>query len=180
MKKTITSRSLAAILAVGLLAGCKHQIKTASEKFNELPPVVQRTVRAEAPNAEVTGIDRKNWNGVAVYEIEFAHPNKNPRLLVTAGGDLIHDGQAAQGSTPETSSTLRGTGAGATGTPLSALPLRVQEVVRREAPDAEIVRLTREERDGRVIYNFEFKGDDKNPTMRVAADGTIVQRLQKW
>jgi len=32
---------------------------------------------------------------------------------------------------------------------------------------------------GRVIYEIEFKDSGKNPTMRVAADGSIVEPLQK-
>lgn len=39
--------------------------------------------------------------------------------------------------------------------------------------------ITRHDENGRVIYEFEFEDQGKNPTMRIAQDGSVVQTLKK-
>ena len=45
--------------------------------------------------------------------------------------------------------------------------------------NAEIADISRREDNGRVVYEVEFTDKGKNPTMKVAEDGTLVQDLQK-
>ena len=44
---------------------------------------------------------------------------------------------------------------------------------------AECRAITRHDENGRLIYEFEFESSGKNPTMRIAEDGTLVQTLKK-
>jgi hypothetical protein len=46
------------IAAMGLLVGCNRSLESASNKFNELPPAVQKT-RAQAPNGEIANVSTK-------------------------------------------------------------------------------------------------------------------------
>src|SRR5256885_3525077 len=78
------------VAAAGLLAGCSRSVESASQKFNELPPAVQKTVRAQAPNAEIADISHKTQDGMEVYQVEFAEPGKNPKLMVAADGRLLN------------------------------------------------------------------------------------------
>ena len=68
---------------------------------------------------------------------------------------------------------------GAVGTPLSALPEAVQKTVKEQAPNAPIADISREQDNGRTVYKVEFRDQGKNPTIKVAEDGTLVQSLQK-
>ena len=164
------------LAASALVAGCNQSVETASQKFNELPTAVQKTVRAQAPNAEIGSISQKNENGATVYQVEFRNDNgANSKLLVAADGTLVGSdlpkpaGMIQKALTPT----------GAVGTPLSALPEAVQKTIKTQAPNAPIADISRHSDNGRTIYEVEFKDQGKNPTIKVAEDGQLVQSLQK-
>jgi uncharacterized membrane protein YkoI len=163
------------LAAAGLLVGCNRSLESASTKFNELPPAVQKTVRAQAPNGEIANVSSKTDNGMQIYEIEFREPGTNPKILVAADGKLVSTDMAKPAGAVERLLTPTG----AVGTKLSALPEKAQKTIQEKAPNAEIADISRHESNGRVIYEVEFKDKGKNPTMRVAEDGTLVQDLQK-
>lgn len=174
MKKTIISM----IAVTGLLVGCNRSIESASQNFNQLPPSVQKTVRAHAPNAEIAAVDKKTQDGMVLYEISFNEPGKNPSILVAADGRLVStDMTTAKGAPGTLDRVFKGTGA--TGTKLSALPEKVQKTIQSQAPNAELVDISRKEKDSLVYYEVEFKDKGKNPTMYVAEDGTLIQSVQK-
>jgi uncharacterized membrane protein YkoI len=163
------------IAAASLIVGCNRSIESASQKFNELPPSVQKTVRAQAPNAEIAVISKKTEDGMEVYEIEFREPGSNPKIVVGMDGALVSTDMARPASGVQRMLTPTG----ATGTKLSALPEAAQKTIQAKAPNTEIANITRHDKDGRVIYEVEFRDQGKNPTLQVAEDGTLVQDLQK-
>ena len=171
MKKYI----ITLVAASGLLVGCNQNIKSASEDFNTLPPAVQKTVRAQAPNDEIASVSQKTENGAKVYEVELREEGRNPKLVVAADGTLISS------DLPKPAGAVQRllTPTGAVGTPFSALPEAAQKAIQSHAPNAQIAGISRHEENGRVIYEVEFKDQGKNPTMKVAEDGTLVQTLQK-
>src|SRR5215475_2946952 len=78
------------VAASGLLLwGCSPSVESASQKFNELPPAVQKTVRAQAPQAEIADVVQKTENGMDVYEIQFREAGRNPKVVVAADGHLL-------------------------------------------------------------------------------------------
>jgi len=166
---------ISALAAAGLIVGCNKSVESASQKFNELPPAVQKTVRAQAPQGEVADVSHKTDNGMDLYEIEFREPGRNPKITVAADGKLVNT------ELPRTAGTIERalTPTGATGTKLSALPEKVQKTIQSTAPGAPISDISRHEKDGRVIYEIQFQEKGKNPSIRVAEDGTLVQDLQK-
>jgi uncharacterized membrane protein YkoI len=163
------------IAAAGLVVGCNRSVESTSNDFNTLPPSVQKTVRAQAPNAEIASVNKTTREGVDVYEVEFKEPGKNPKVIVAADGKLVSTDMAKPAGAIERALTPTG----AVGTKLSALPLAAQKTIQSKAPNAEIADISRKEKDGRVIYEVEFKDKGKNPTIQVADDGTLVQDLQK-
>jgi len=163
------------LAAAGLLVGCNRSLESASNKFNELPPAVQKTVRAQSPNGEIANVSTRTENGATIYEIEFREPGSNPKIQVAADGKLITTEMAKPAGAVERLLTPTG----AVGTKLSALPEKAQKTIQERAPNAEITNISRHESNGRVIYEVEFKDQGKNPTLRVAEDGTLVQDLQK-
>ena len=172
MKKHI----ITLLAATALVAGCNQSVQTASQKFNELPPAVQKTVRAQAPNAEIADVTQKTENGAQVYQVEFRNENgANSKVLVAMDGTLVGS------DLPKTAGTIERalTPTGSVGTPLSALPEAAQKTIKKQAPDAPIAKISRHEENGRTIYEIEFRDQGKNPTMKVAEDGQLVQSLQK-
>jgi uncharacterized membrane protein YkoI len=167
------------VLAAGLLAGCNRSIETASQDFNSLPPAVQKTIRSEAPNAEIASISRTSQNGVDAYKVEFRQEGRNSQMIVGNDGNVISSDlpQKQNGIVNDVKKALTPTGA--VGTKFSALPEKVQATIQAKAPNAEIANVSRHDDNGRVIYEIEFRDSGKNPTMRVADDGTLVQDLQK-
>lgn len=163
------------LVASGLVVGCNRSIESASQNYNELPPAVQKTVRAQAPNGEIAKVSHKTENGMDAYEIEFREPGSNPKIIVAADGKLITTDMAKPAGAVERALTPTG----AVGTKLSALPEKAQKTIQEHSPNAEIADISRHESNGRVIYEVEFKDKGKNPTIRVAEDGTLVQDLQK-
>jgi uncharacterized membrane protein YkoI len=167
------------VVAAGLLTGCDRSVEQASQDFNSLPPAVQKAVRSQAPDAEIAHVSTTTENGVPVYEVEFREPGVNPTLLVSADGTVLNS--AGTSKTEGIMGTIDKalTPTGAIGTQFSALPPEVQKTIQSRAPAAEITDISRSEDNGRVIYEIEFKDEGKNPAMRIAADGTLVQDLKK-
>jgi uncharacterized membrane protein YkoI len=163
------------VAASGLLFwGCSRSVESASQKFNELPPAVQKTVRAQAPNAEIADVSHKNRDGMDVYEVEFKEPGTNPKVIVAADGRLLNTDM------PKASGPVQRllTPTGATGTKLSALPEAAQKTIQSKAPNKQITDISRHEKDGRVFYEVEFNDGGNRSIMEVAEDGTVVKELQ--
>lgn len=154
--------------------GCSRSVESASQKFNELPPAVQKTVRAQAPNAEIADVSHKTQDGMDIYQVEFNEPGKNPKLIVAADGRLLNTDM------PRASGPVQRllTPTGATGTKLSALPEAAQKAILSKAPNKPISDISRHEKDGRVFYEVEFNEGGNRSSMEVAEDGTIVRELQ--
>jgi len=163
------------VAASGLLLwGCSPSVESASQKFNELPPAVQKTVRAQAPNAEIADVSKKTDNGMDVYEVQFKEPGTNPKVIVAADGKLLNTDM------PKASGPVQRllTPTGAVGTKLSALPEAAQKTIQAKAPNKQISDISRHEKDGRVFYEIEFKDGANTSIMEVAEDGTVVKELQ--
>lgn len=165
----IYALGLAASLA--LFAGCNKSVESASQKFNELPPPVQKTVRAQYPNGEVADVSKKTENGMEMYEVSFREPGTNPKLIIAADGKLINSDLVKPAGAVERALTT----SGAVGTKLSALPEKAQTAIKSKAPDAEISDISRQEKDGKVVYVVSFKDKDRNPPLKVTDDGTLIQ-----
>ncbi|HYG22676.1 MAG TPA: PepSY-like domain-containing protein [Verrucomicrobiae bacterium] len=162
-------------MAASLLAGCNRTVEQASQDFNALPSEVQKAVRNQAPNAEIAHVDTREENGIQIFEIEFRDSGVNPKLLVSADGRVLNSEGTAK--TEGIVGTLEKalTPTGAVGTKISSLPAKVQSTIQAHAPNGEIRDVERNEDEGRVIYTIEFADSGKNPTMKVAEDGTLLQ-----
>src|SRR5882762_4894879 len=79
------------LAAAGLLVGCNKSVENTSQKFNELPPAVQKTVRAQAPNAEIADVTKTTENGMDVYEIQYRQPgtDSNSKMTVAMDGKMV-------------------------------------------------------------------------------------------
>ena len=155
--------------------GCNQSVQTTSQQFNALPRAVQKTVRAQSPNGEITDVTMTTVDGREVYQVQFREDGRNPKILVAPDGTLVSSEMAK----PAGAIQRLLTPTGATGTPLSALPEAAQRTIQANAPNAQIASINRHDENGRVVYEVAFKDEGKNPTLRVAEDGSLVQNLQK-
>jgi uncharacterized membrane protein YkoI len=167
---------IAVMVAAALVAGCSQGLQKTSAEFNKLPKAVQKTVKSEAPKAEIARVNETKRDGMTVYEIEFTDAGKNPKMIVTQDGTVIRN-DVALGAGGSASVEIKGSAT--TKSQLSALPEPVRKTVQKQVGNAEIAGINKKDNNGRVVYEIEFKDSGKNPTIKVAADGTVVEGLQK-
>lgn len=129
----------------------------------ELPAAVQSTARREANGREIVDIDRETWDGRAVFEIEFKERGPNARIHVAENGTIVRDERPRR--------SVRSL---FLGTQLEDTPAAVQQTIRRQAGDREIVDIDREGTDTVPVYRVEIRGPQGTQELRVATDGKVI------
>jgi uncharacterized membrane protein YkoI len=179
MKTPITAYVVSLLAAAGLVTGCNQSVQSASQDFNTLPPAVQKSIRAQSPNGDITSISKTSQNGVDAYKVELKDQGKDSTMVVGLDGQVLSSDMPSKpnGLVQDVKKALTPTGA--VGTEFSALPENVQKTILAHAPQAQISNISRETDNGRTIYDVSFKDSQANPDLKVADDGTLVQGLQK-
>jgi hypothetical protein len=165
-----------------LLAGCatsdQRQMKeyhtaydkpltSPGAKFGALPPVVQRTVLAEAGPAEVVDAVRDTSSGHVVYKIYFRDKDVFPPLYIAPDGSVLN---------PDLTVAVNAVH-GIRIKP-AEVPVNVLKVIPERAPSAEVAYVTLESWSGRAVYIVTFKDEAHNPRLLIASDGTVVEETQ--
>ena len=180
--------ALTIIAIAALVVGCSENSRnsiaakdaTAANQFGDLPVEVQKTVKREVPNGIVDKASTETKDGRLVYKIKFQDEGLNPAIWVTADGNIIKSDinrDKAAGATGNASDIA--TGSSRNGVKFTQLPAVVQKAIRDQAPTAKIADIKRRDKDGRVVYEVSFEDKGINPSMTIAADGTIIKELQK-
>lgn len=104
VKRAMRLRIISLVAAAALFSGCAQQHRGAARdldqnvltggpvkgtKLDDLPLAVLGVLRKTAPHAEITDIDRITRQGREIYEISFAEPGKNPKLYISADGQVL-------------------------------------------------------------------------------------------
>jgi hypothetical protein len=167
-----------AVLVALLLAGCatsnksqkaQHEsvydqpLNSPGAKFGAMPPVVQRTVLAEAGLAEIVDTVRDTSSGRVVYKIYFRDKDVYPPLYVAPDGSVL-------------SADLTVVVSAAHGTRIQRadVPAKVLKTIPERAPSGEVSYINKESWGGRVVYIINFKDETHNPKLFIEADGTAV------
>jgi len=181
MKTPIKIYAVTLLAAAGLAVGCNKSVESNSQSFNTLPPEVQKAVRAQSPNGEITGVSKTTQNGTEAWKVDIRNQgmDKDSEMVVATDGTVLSSDMATKpnGIVQDVKKALTPTGA--VGTQLSALPEAVQKTIKAHAPDVPIADISRETDNGRTVYDVSFQDSGKNPSIKVAEDGTLVQDLQK-
>jgi uncharacterized membrane protein YkoI len=181
MKTPIRVYAVTLIAAAGLAVGCNKSVESNSQSFNTLPPAVQKTVRSQSPNGEITGVSKTTENGIDAWKIDVRNQgaDKDSEMIVSYDGKVLSSDMpnSPNGVVQDVKKALTPTGA--VGTKFSALPEAVQKTIQAHAPASQIADISRHSDNGRVIYEVSFEDTGKNPSIKVAEDGTLVQSLQK-
>jgi len=181
MKMPIKVYVVTLIAAAGLAVGCNQSVESNSQAFNTLPPAVQKTVRSQSPNGEITGVSKTTQNGMEAWKIDIRNQgaDKDNEMIIAYDGKVLSTDMpnSPNGVVQDVKKALTPTGA--VGTKFSALPEAVQKTIQAHAPQSQIADIERHSDNGRVIYEVQFEDQGKNPSIKVAEDGTLVQTLQK-
>ena len=173
------SHVFAAVGVALLLAGCatsnkrqmqEHQtayhkpLTSPGAKFGALPPVVQRTVLAEAGPAEVIDAVRDTSSGRVVYKIYFRDKDVFPPLSVAPDGSVLN---------PDL--TVAVSAVHGTRVKPAEVPARVSKAIPEHAPSGEVAYINKETWGSRTVYIVTFKDEAHNPKLFIAEDGTVVE-----
>ena len=145
--------------------------RTPTMRMEEMPAAVRQTIEQHAAGRKVADIDRETWNGKPVYEVEFAQTGRNEQIFVAEDGTIVKQEGKPRPAT-STGETIKGP---LIGTRFSDTPPAVQATIKREAHGADIADIDKERRNGRVLYEVEFKDPGQNREIHVAEDGSLVQ-----
>jgi hypothetical protein len=174
MKLHVLGVVMVALLLVGCGTTKKRQMteyQTAYDKpltspgakFGAMPPVVQRTVLAEAGPAEVVDAVRDTSSGHVVYKIYFRDKETFPPLYVGPDGSVLK---------PDL--TVAVSAVHGTRVKNAEVPANVLKAIPEHAPTAEVAYINMETWGGRIIYVVTFKDETHNPKLLIGSDGSVV------
>lgn len=144
-------------------------------KFEDLPAAVQATVRQQSGGTKINDIDREDRTGKTVYEIEFDKEGANTEIHVAEDGTLLPEDAASLTRDDKSTDTDR-TRVRALASPKFAdLPAAVKSTVQQHGSQSEIEDIDRETRNGRIVYEIEFRREGPNREIVVAEDGTLIK-----
>src|SRR4029079_17100959 len=175
MKTPIKVYAVTLIAAAGLAVGCNQSVESNSQAFNTLPPAGEKSVRSQSPNGEITGVSKTTQNGMDAWKIDVRNQgaDKDNEMIVAYDGKVLSSDMpnSPNGVVQDVKKALTPTGA--VGTKFSALPESVQKTIQAHAPQSQISDIERHSDNGRVIYEVQFQDQGKNPSIKVAEDGTL-------
>jgi hypothetical protein len=176
------SHVFGAVVVALLVAGCATHNKTQpaehrtayhkpltspGAKFGALPPVVQRTVLAEAGAAEMLDAVRDTSSGSVVYRIYFRDQDIYPPLVVAPDGSVLN-----------ADLTLAVNAAHGTRVKSAEVPASVMKAIPERSPSGEVAYINMETWGGRIVYVVTFKDEAHNPRLLIASDGSIIEETQ--
>lgn len=124
--------------------------------LSSLPPAVQQVVKRELGAARITEIKNGDYEGIDVFEIE-ARTADDRRIQIEVGQD----------------GTLRQKEEGVL---LRDLPRPVITAIHNEIGNAEPKDIKRIAEKGKVIYELESALQDEDAELKIAADGTVLEK----
>jgi hypothetical protein len=136
-------------------------------KFGALPPVVQRTVLAEAGMEGIVDVVRDSSSGRVVYKIYFRDPELYPTLYVAPDGSVLN---------PNLTVAIRAREG--TQVKLADVPPLVKKAIPEHAPAAEVSYVSKEAWGPLVVYVVTFKDEAHNPKLFLSEDGTVLDEAQ--
>jgi hypothetical protein len=139
-------------------------------QFAELPPAVQRTIRAETGGVPIRDIQKTSTNDQVVYLVLFQNAVLFPPLYIAPDGSVLNPDLTISIAAPHEVVATK-TGGPIERVTLQDLPPQVVKAIQSQAPDAEIGNIVRETQGDKVAYVVTFK-DRMHAVLYLAPDGT--------
>jgi hypothetical protein len=149
-----------------------YRLMSPGTEFAELPPAVQRTIRAETGGAQIANIEKGSNTDLTVYKVLFVNAAQFPPLYVAQDGSLLNPDLTVAIPAPHELAASKTVGPIKRVT-VQDLPPEVVKAIQAAAPDAEVSTIVRETERDKVVYVVTFK-DQKHPALFVAPDGTLL------
>ncbi len=131
----------------------------------DCPAGALKTLQREALGAKVEKIDKLFKHGHTLYETDVKIDGKNFEIVVTADGVLLSK-EVDEEEDGEQEEKIK----------FDDCPAAVQKTLKREASGAEIKHVVKETEEGKTTYEAEVKIDGQEYTIKVAADGTLLEK----
>ena len=131
-------------------------------EFAQLPAAVQKSIRAQLGGATIADIDHKTRDGQSVYEVEYERKGRNTEFVVAEDGTILRQPNNRVGFVSRSRADV------------SRLPMAVQNSIREQSAGRPVADIDEETRDGRRVYEVEFKKDGKNTEVVIAEDGSVI------
>ena len=158
---------------IGISAACAlfagtgaYQALADNVPLSQLPEPVQKAIKEHSQGENLEGVDRETRNGQTVYDAEFKREGLNRHVKFAADGTVLPEqgiGDRVIGRSNEAKSLK-----------LSDLPAAVQKTVKEQQAGREVADIDQEMRDGKRVYDVEFKEKGANSHIYVASDGSMV------
>lgn len=156
MNRFVSGLSLllgAVLLSPGFAATQEREQRV---KMNDLPPVVQQTIREQSKGAKIEEIFKEIEDGKTVYSVEFVVNEHTREVLIGADGRVlaIEDEIA-----------------------LDALPPAVKATFEKQAGNGKLVKAESITRNGAVIgYEGHIKKGGKLTEIKASPDGKLMSK----
>lgn len=136
-------------------AGCGMMSGKKTVKLEEVPPAARAVIETYTEGAEIGSIKAKHKEGKHVYKVCYKKDGRDFELKVTEAGDVEEWEKHVT---------------------MDELPGAVRATVEQETGGAKIEELVQETEDGKMFYEVEFEKDGKEHEVKIAEDGSILER----
>ena len=150
--RPMTMTVLTLFMAVAL-NGCALFSKEV--KFEEIPPAAQATIQSHTSGGTIESISCEKEDGEHFYKVEYTKNGREFELEVDDKGNVM-----------ETEEILA----------ITDLPPAVRQIVDAETAGGIIKELALETEDGKVFYEVSFEKDGDSHEVKIAEDGTVLER----
>ena len=163
-------------------------------RMEDLPQAVQKTIREQSAGQKIADIDRETRTGRTLWEVEIEKEGKNTEIHIAEDGTLVTEGAGLIGRTtdaagsavtpgerPTATGTPAGTQTGRSGTDLRMgtrwedLPPAIQQKAAQFGGKEKVADIDREDSNGRMGYEVEFKREGRNLEIHFGEDGSILE-----
>jgi uncharacterized membrane protein YkoI len=130
----------------------------------DLPAPAQEALKKEAAGREFATIEREEWNGKRGFRVTFAESGRNPEVYVAEDGTLLKPEEKPPGAARFF-----------VGSEFKDTPASVQETIRREVRDGQIVKIEKEKPHNKsVCYRVDLKDASGAYEIRVSESGELM------
>lgn len=145
-------------------------------QFGNLPPVVQRTIRAEAGAVSFDQIEKRTNGAETYYVVQFSQPEMHPPLYVQSNGSVLYPTlQVAVGAEPDKYEIITGSAQGRLD--LGEVPVKVAWTIQQSAPTQEIQSIAKLTAGDETYYEVQLQGSGSGPSkLLITEEGKLIQK----
>jgi len=136
-------------------AGCGTMHGKKTTTLDKVPPAAQSVIETYVGDGKIESIEVEDEEGQHTYEVHYLKGERRFELEVNEKGDVEEWEKHVT---------------------MDELPGAVRATVEQETGGAKIEELVHESEDGKMFYEVEFEKDGKEHEVKIAEDGSILER----